>query len=204
MLYGIEVLLKTRTVAIVLGVLIEASPPSILCEAVNGAWSQKGRAMVKNNGRDSRELSGVKQTIETIVRERLEEKGSDSSVNDTEPQVQDVVTKPRRISPVLELATRLVEEADHLAKQEAKRAEEIEAARVRAQGIVQAAEWKADQLQSELRALADNVTEEMRSALTRINDLISALTNSIDLHPATDCSAKRSHDKLDATNETAT
>ncbi len=156
--------------------------------------------MVENNGKDGQKLSGVKQTIETIVRERLEEEGLDSSVNDTEPQIQDVITEPRRISPVLELANRLVEEADHLAKEEAKRAEEIEAARVRAQGIVQAAEWKADQLQSQVRALADNVTEEMRSAVTRINDLISALTDSIDLHPATDRSANRSHDKSDATN----
>lgn len=157
--------------------------------------------MVGNSGKDGQELSGVEQTI---MRERLEEEDSDSSVNGTEPQVPDVITKPRRISPVLELANRLVVEADRLAKEEAKRAEEIEAARVRAQGIVQAAEWKADQLQSEVRGLADNVTEEMRSAVTRINDLISALTNSIDLPPATDHSAKRSHDKLDPNNGMAT
>ena len=138
------------------------------------------------------------------MHERLEEEGSDSSVNGSEPQVQDVITKPRRISPILGLANRLVVEADHLAKEEAIRAEEIEASRVRAQGIVQAAEWKADQLQSEVRALADNVTEEMRSALTRINDLISALTSSIDLHPVTDRSAKGPHDKSDANNGMAT
>ena len=138
------------------------------------------------------------------MHERSEEEGSDPSVNGAEPQVQDVITKPRRISPILELANRLVVEADHLAKEEAKRAEEIEAARVRAQGVVQAAEWKADQLQSEVRALADNVTEEMRSALTRINDLISALTNSIDPRPATDRSAECSLDKSDATNGMAT
>ena len=156
--------------------------------------------MGDNSGKDGRELSEVEQTI---MHERLQEEGSNSSVNGNEPQVQDVITRSRRISPVLELANRLVQEADHLAKDEAKRAEEIEAARVRAQGIVQAAEWKADQLQSEVRALADNVTEEMRSALTRINDLISALTNSIDLHPATDRSAEHSHDKSDATNGTA-
>ena len=153
--------------------------------------------MIEHSGKDGQELSEVEQTI---MHERLEEKGSDSSVNGAEPQVQDVITKPRRISPVLELANRLVKEADHLAKEEGKRAEELEASRVRAQGIVQAAEWKADQLQSEVRALADNVTEEMRSALTRINDLISALTDSIDLHPATDGSAKGSHDKPDANN----
>ncbi len=157
--------------------------------------------MVENSGKDGRELSEMEQTI---MHERLEEEGSDSSVNGAEPQVQDVITKPRRISPVLELANRLVEEADHLAKDEAKRAEEIEAARVRAQGIVQAAVWKADQLQSEVRALADNVTEEMRSALTKINDLISGLTDSIDLLPATDRSTKRSHDKSDANNGMAT
>ena len=156
--------------------------------------------MVENNGNDGQKLSGVKQTIETIAREHLEEEGSDSSVNGMEPQVQDVIQKSRRGSPVLELASRLVEEADHLAKEEAKRAEEIEAARVRAQGVVQAAEWKADQLQSEVRALADNVTEEMRSALTRIDDLISALTNGIDLIPATDRSAERPHDESDAKN----
>ena len=150
--------------------------------------------MVENSGKDGRELSEVEQTI---MHERLGEEGSDSSVNGTESQVQDVITKPRRISPILGLANRLVEEADHLAKEEAKRAEEMQAARIRAQGIVQAAEWKADQLQSEVRALADNVTEEMRSALTKSNDLISALTNSINLHPATDGSAKRPHDKSD-------
>ena len=157
--------------------------------------------MVENSGKDEREFSEVEQTI---MHERLEEEGSDSSANGNEPRVQDVITKPRRVSPILEFAHRLVEEADHLAKEEAKRAEEIEAARDRATGIVQAAEWKADQLQSEVRALADNVTEEMRSALTRINDLISALTNSIDLLPATDRSAERSHDKSDATNGMAT
>ena len=157
--------------------------------------------MVENSGKDGRELSEVEQNI---MHEHLEEQGSNPSVNGPEPQVQDVITKPRRISPVLDLANRLVVEADHLAKEEAKRAEEIEAARVRAQGTVQAAEWKADQLQSEVRALADNVTEEMRSALTRINDLISALTNSIDLPPATDRSAKRSHEKSDANNGMAT
>ena len=160
--------------------------------------------MVEDNGKDRQELSGVKQTIETVARERLEEEGSDSSVNGMEPQVQDVVQKPRRSSPVLELASRLVEEADHLAKEEVKRAEEIEAAGVRAQGIVQAAEKKAEQLQSEVRALADNVAEEMRSVMTRINDQISALTNSIDPHRATHRSAVRSHDKSDANNGTAT
>ena len=160
--------------------------------------------MVEDNRTDGEERSGVKKTIETIVREHLEEEGSDSSVNDMEPQVQDVIQKSRRSSPVLELASRLVEEADHLAKEEVKRAEEIEAAGVRAQGIVQAAEWKADQLQSEVRALADNVAEEMRSVVTRINDLISALTNSIDPHQATDRLAMRSHDKSDANNGTAT
>ena len=157
--------------------------------------------MVENSGKDGREFSEVEQTI---MHERLEEEASDSSVNGAEPQVEDIITKPRRISPVLELANRLVEEADRLAKDEAKRAEEMEAARVRAQGIVQAAEWKADQLQSEVRALADNVTEEMRSALTRINDLISVLTNSIDLVPATDRSANPSHDKTEANNGMAT
>ncbi len=160
--------------------------------------------MVEDNGKDGQELSGVKKTIETIVREHLEEEGSGSSVNDMEPQVQDVIQKSRRSSPVLELASRLVEEADHLAKEEVKRAKEIEAAGVRAQGIVQAAEWKADQLQSEVRALADNVAEEMRSVVTRINDLISALTNSIDPHRATDRSAMRSHAESDANNGTAT
>ena len=157
--------------------------------------------MVENSGKDEPEFSQVEQTI---MHDPLEEEGSDASVNGNEPQVQDVITKPRRISPVLELANRLVEEADHLAKEEAKRAEEIEAARDRATGIVQAAEWKADQLQSEVRALADNVTEEMRSALTKSNDLISALISSIDLHPATDRSTERSHDKSDTNNGMAT
>jgi cell division septum initiation protein DivIVA len=158
--------------------------------------------VVEHSEKDGREFSEVEQTI---LHEPLEEGGSDSSsVSGTEPQVQDVATKPRRSSPVLELANRLVEEADHLAKEETKRAEELEASRVRAEGIVQAAEWKADQLQSEVRALADNVTEEMRSALTKINDLISALTNSIDPLPAADRPAEHSHDKLEATNGTAT
>ena len=139
-----------------------------------------------------------------MVRECLDEEGSDSSVNDAKPKVQDVNTVPRRTPPVLEFAHRLVEEAEHLAKEESKRAEEIEAARVQAQDIVRAAEWKADQLQSQARALADNVADEMRSAVTRINDLISALTNSIDLFGATDRSAKRSHDESDATNGRAT
>ncbi len=160
--------------------------------------------MVEDNRTDGQELSGVKQTIETIARERLEEEGSDSSVNDMEPQVQDVIQKSGRSSQVLELASRLVEEANHLAKEEVKRAEEIEVAGVRAQGIVQAAQWKADQLQSEVRALADNVAEEMRSVVTRINDLISALTNSIDPHRATDRPAMRSHNTSDANNGTAT
>ena len=131
------------------------------------------------------------------MHERLAEEGLDSSVSGTEQQVQDVTTKPHRISPILEIANRLRVEADHLAQEEAKRAEEMEAASVRAHGIVQTAELKADQLQSDVRALADSVAEEMRSAVTRINDLISALTDSIDLLPATERSAKRSHDKLD-------
>ncbi len=122
------------------------------------------------------------------MHDSLEEEGSDSSVNGNELQVQDVITKPRRISPVLELANRLVEEAE--------RAEEIEALTVRAQGVVQAAERKADCLLSEARALADDVTEEMRSALTRVNDLISALTIGIDVLPASNVSADGSNDKL--------
>ena len=130
------------------------------------------------------------------MNERLAEEGLDSSVSGTEPQ--DVVTKPHRVSPILEIANRLVAEADHLAKEEAKRAEEIETASVRAHGIVQTAEWKADELQSDVRALAESVAEEMRLAVTRINDLIFALTESVDQLLATDRSAKRSHDKLGA------
>ena len=122
----------------------------------------------------------------------LKEEGPDASVNGNEPQVQDVMTKSRRIFPVLELANRLVEEAE--------RAEEIESLTVRAQCIVQAAGWKADCLLSEARALADDVTEEMRSALTRVNDLISALTPGIDVLPASNNSADGSNDKLGVGN----
>ena len=149
--------------------------------------------MVENNGKDGH---GLSPAVQSIIHQLSEAEGPDSSVNDTEPHVRDVTRKPRRVSPVVELANRLVVEADQLAKEEAKRAEEIEAATVRAQGMIQATERNADQLRSEVRALADNVTEEMRSVVTRMNDLISAFTNSIDLPPATDRSAKRSHDNV--------
>ncbi len=139
--------------------------------------------MVENNGKDGQELSrdrvlqGLRDAHssrlgQSIMHQRLEEEGPHSSVNDTEPRVLDIIRKPRRVSPVVELADRLVVEADQLAQEEAKRAEEIEAATVRAQGIVRAAERNADQLQSEVRALADNITEELRSVVTRMNDLI--------------------------------
>ena len=145
--------------------------------------------MVENNGKDGHGLSPV---VQSIIHQLSEAEGTDSSVNDTKPQGPDVTTKPRRVSPVVELANRLVVEADQLAKDEAKRAEDIEAATVRAQGTIQAAERNADQLRSEVRALADNVAEEMRSGVNRVNDLISAFTNSMDLPPATDRSAGRS------------
>ena len=180
--------------------------------------------MLDKGANNGEELWRVEQSV---MGEGLEEEASDSSVNGTESQAQEDSTEPGRTSPILELANQLIVEVDSLAKEQARRVAETEAARIRvvaevraqaaaesgaiiaraeqeAQDIVQAAARNADKLESEARTLADTVAEEIESALTRINDLLPVLTNVNDLLAATDLSGDESDRKLDVTNGPAT
>ena len=105
------------------------------------------------------------------------------------------------MSTVDELAKKIMIEVGRIANEEARRAADVEAARDRPRAIVAEAERQAELILKNASRQAKDVIKAVRMTTDRVTDeLRSALTNIINLLPASNDPADGSNDKLGVGN----